>query len=183
LKLGPDGRIGKRTAKKARTWKFRAPTISTACEAPGETRRLPSRSTNSCENCVVAEIVETDRRSFETRRFGRRDRGLRGPDGKNGVARKWRRNGLKRLNPRSEMVWPQKPRSHNIWYTGPPDRDAGRRKSPRCAALGEITRLRSSVGSASPRKRLSRPALPPESRRSVRTVGRTGFLSPARVRR
>ncbi len=36
---------------------------------------------------------------------------------KTGVARKWRRNRLKRLNQRREMVWSQKPRSHNIWYT------------------------------------------------------------------
>jgi hypothetical protein len=36
----------------------------------------------------------------------------------NGAARKWRRNGLKRLNPRPEMVWSRTPRSHNIWYTG-----------------------------------------------------------------
>src|SRR5271170_2524736 len=35
-----------------------------------------------------------------------------------GLARKWRRNGLKRLNPRPEMVWARKPGSHNIWYTG-----------------------------------------------------------------
>ena len=33
-------------------------------------------------------------------------------------ARKWRRNGLKRLNPRPRMVWSRKPLSHNIWYTG-----------------------------------------------------------------
>ena len=36
----------------------------------------------------------------------------------NEVARKWRRNGLKRLNPRPEMVWARKPRTYNIWYTG-----------------------------------------------------------------
>ena len=36
----------------------------------------------------------------------------------NGVARKWRRNGLKRLNPRPEMVWARKPLTHNIWYPG-----------------------------------------------------------------
>jgi len=35
-----------------------------------------------------------------------------------GVARKWRRNGLKRLNPRPEMVWPRKLRTHKMWYTG-----------------------------------------------------------------
>jgi hypothetical protein len=32
--------------------------------------------------------------------------------------RKWRRNGLKRLNQRPEMVWPRKRRTHQIWYTG-----------------------------------------------------------------
>jgi hypothetical protein len=32
------------------------------------------------------------------------------------VVRKWRRNGLKRLNSRPEMVWSRKPRTHNIWY-------------------------------------------------------------------
>jgi hypothetical protein len=36
----------------------------------------------------------------------------------NGVARKWRRNGLKRLNPGPEMVWSRKPRTHKIWYPG-----------------------------------------------------------------
>src|SRR5271156_348001 len=36
----------------------------------------------------------------------------------NGVAGKWCRNGLKRLNPRPEMVWARKPRTHNIWYPG-----------------------------------------------------------------
>ena len=36
----------------------------------------------------------------------------------NRVAGKWRRNGLKRLNPRREMVWSRKRRSHKIWYTG-----------------------------------------------------------------
>jgi hypothetical protein len=34
------------------------------------------------------------------------------------VAPKWRRNGLKRLNPRPEMVWFGKPGTHKIWYTG-----------------------------------------------------------------
>ena len=28
------------------------------------------------------------------------------------------RNGLKRLNPRPEMVWARKPRTHKIWYPG-----------------------------------------------------------------
>jgi len=37
-----------------------------------------------------------------------------GPDGKNGGARKWCRNGLKRLNQRPEMVWSRMPGSHNI---------------------------------------------------------------------
>ena len=33
-----------------------------------------------------------------------------------GVARKWRRNGLKRLNPRREMVWARKLRTHKMCY-------------------------------------------------------------------
>src|ERR1700677_3101863 len=37
--------------------------------------------------------------------------------GANGVARKWRRNGLKRLNQRPEMVAPRKPHCHKMWYT------------------------------------------------------------------
>src|SRR5271155_490806 len=37
----------------------------------------------------------------------------------NGVARKWRRKGLKRLNPRPEMVWSRKTRTHKMWYPGP----------------------------------------------------------------
>ena len=41
-----------------------------------------------------------------------------GRDGKRGVARKWQRNGLKRLNPRPEMVWSRKPRTHKMWYAG-----------------------------------------------------------------
>src|SRR5271168_3152385 len=50
--------------------------------------------------------------------LGRRDRGARGARRQNGVASKWRRNGLKRLNPRPEMVVSRKPRDHKIWYTG-----------------------------------------------------------------
>ena len=41
-----------------------------------------------------------------------------GLTGKNRVAGKWRRNGLKRLNPRRKMVWSRKPLTHKIWYTG-----------------------------------------------------------------
>ena len=36
----------------------------------------------------------------------------------NGVAGKWRRNGLKRLNPRRGTVWARKPRTYKMWYTG-----------------------------------------------------------------
>ena len=52
------------------------------------------------------------------------NRGARSPASRrerltaNGVARKWRRNGLKRLNQRPEMVWPRKPRTYKMWYTG-----------------------------------------------------------------
>jgi hypothetical protein len=50
------------------------------------------------------------------------------PHRPSGVARKWRRKGLKRLNPRPEMVWPQKRRTHKIWYNGA---TAPRRSRPR----------------------------------------------------
>ena len=33
-----------------------------------------------------------------------------------GVARKWRRKGLKRLNSRPEMVWPRRRLTPKIWY-------------------------------------------------------------------
>ena len=39
-------------------------------------------------------------------------------DGKPGVARKWRRNDLKTLNQRPEMVWPRRRRTHKMWYRG-----------------------------------------------------------------
>jgi hypothetical protein len=39
-------------------------------------------------------------------------------DGKPEVARKWRRNDLKTLNPRPEMVWPRRRRTHKMWYRG-----------------------------------------------------------------
>src|ERR1700722_855103 len=56
----------------------------------------------------------------------------------NGVARKWRRNGLKRLNPRPEMVWARKPRTYKIWYIGarlrpaqePRERQSCRKRRP-----------------------------------------------------
>jgi hypothetical protein len=39
-----------------------------------------------------------------------------------GVAGKWRRNHLKRLNPGREMVWSRKPLTYKIWYTRATDR-------------------------------------------------------------
>jgi hypothetical protein len=40
------------------------------------------------------------------------------PGGRKKVARKWRRNGLKRLNPGPELVWARQPRTYKIWYIG-----------------------------------------------------------------
>ena len=59
-----------------------------------------------------------------------------------GVARKWRRNGLKRLNPRPEMVWARKPRTHNIWYHG---RAADRARLPWSARMSKLCEFRISV--------------------------------------
>ena len=94
-------------------------------------RRRPRHGRNSqatqqisCQNHVAVLYLfsyrhpsgdrRADRRSFEPRRFDRWDRARR----QNGVARKWRRNGLKRLNPRPELVWSRKPRTHKMWYAG-----------------------------------------------------------------
>ncbi len=67
-------------------------------------RRNCRRSSKSCA-AVPEETVEP---------FGHRDRGA--ADG--GVARKWRRNALKRLNPRPEMVGPRRRRTYKMWYSG-----------------------------------------------------------------
>ena len=53
-----------------------------------------------------------DGRADVVRRSSPRDRGAQG--GKAGSARKWRRKGLKRLNPRPELVWPRKVRTPHI---------------------------------------------------------------------
>jgi hypothetical protein len=58
------------------------------------------------------------------------------PRRQNGVAGKWRRNRLKSLNPRPEMVWSRKPRSHKIWYTAA---TADRALRLRAAGLPRLT--------------------------------------------
>src|SRR5271154_5017520 len=82
------------------------------------------RSTNflpELRGCSMFVLTAPSRRRspggasvFEQRRFGRRNRGARGPDGKTEFARKWRRNRLKRLNSRPEMVVARKPRPHKM---------------------------------------------------------------------
>jgi hypothetical protein len=47
-----------------------------------------------------------------------------------GFARKWRRKGLKRLNPRPEMVWSRKARTPNIWYKSASDGSPSTVSSP-----------------------------------------------------
>src|ERR1700679_1951234 len=74
----------------------------------------PRRSLAGGSNRQGGQLCNVGRRTrsliFEPRRFGRRDRGARG-GGQDGAARKWRRNRLKRLNPRPETVWARKPRT------------------------------------------------------------------------
>src|SRR5271169_4085781 len=56
-----------------------------------------------------------------------------------GVAGKWRRNHLKRLNPGREMVWSRKPLTDKIWYTRAADRALPRltsRKNDKVAEKG-----------------------------------------------
>ena len=72
--------------------------------------------------CDFNRNSQAARQSFEPTRFG----GIAAREGtrQNGVVRKWRRNGLIRLNPRPEMVGSRKAPTHKIWYTGarlPPD--------------------------------------------------------------
>jgi hypothetical protein len=57
---------------------------------------------------------------------------------RDGVAGKWCRNGLKRLNPRPEMVWARKPRTYSIW------RPAARLTARRRVASCENDKLRNS---------------------------------------
>ena len=59
---------------------------------------------------IAEPIVDLVRRGVSVAGIAARE----GLTAKNGVARKWRRNDLKRLNPRPEMVWAQKPRTYNI---------------------------------------------------------------------
>ena len=58
-----------------------------SAEASGTRAKRPSKSPRSSRRCSPREF-----------------------------ARKWRRKGLERLNPRPEMVWPRKRRTPNIWY-------------------------------------------------------------------
>src|SRR5271169_6832610 len=70
-------------------------------------RRAASRRISGCD-AFAFFLASESVRSRSTNSLPRRQ---------NGVARKWRRNRLKRLNPRPEMVWSRRPRSHKIWYT------------------------------------------------------------------
>ena len=69
-------------------------------------------------------------------------------EGNTEVAGKWRRNRLKRLNPRREMVWSRKPRTYKIWFTGArltvqlplTSRDAFGRRELRARGRGQRSR-------------------------------------------
>jgi hypothetical protein len=91
-------------------------------------------------------------------------------------ARKWRRNGLKRLNPRPRMVWPPKSRTHNIWYTGAwlTVRSGELISEPRLRRSGHGSRIRSAgrpKGNFPPRKALKSLETGIESRRRLRLNG------------
>src|SRR5271163_3260501 len=92
------------------------------------------------------------------------------------AARKWRRNGLKRLNPRPRMVWSPKPRSHNIWYMGAwlTVRSGELISEPRLRPSGHGSRIRSAgrpMGNFSPRNPLESLKTGKESRRRLRLSG------------
>src|SRR5271154_413344 len=87
-----------------------------------------------------------------------------------GLAWKCRRNGLKRLNPRPEMVWARKPGSHNIWYTGARlTVRSGREPQERCRI-----RRAGPEGNFPPRKALKSLETEKESRKPRRRDGQTG---------
>ena len=73
----------------------------------------PGRLCGAPAGLSVAHIAR-----IATDSHGGQDRGAERAWAQNGVARKWRRNGLKTLNQRPEMVASRKPRSHKMWYTG-----------------------------------------------------------------
>ena len=92
------------------------------------------------------------------------------PRRQDGVARKWRRNGLKRLNLRPEMVWARKPGSHNIWYTGARlTVRSGREPQERCRI-----RRAGPEGNFPPRKALKSLETEKESRKPRRRDEQTG---------
>src|SRR5277367_3979018 len=92
------------------------------------------------------------------------------PRRQDGVARKWRRNGLKRLNPRPGMVWARKPRSHNIWYRGARlTVRCGREPQERCRI-----RRAGPEGNFPPRKALKSLETEKESRKPRRRDEQTG---------
>src|SRR5271156_5603501 len=97
------------------------------------------------------------------------------PRRQNALARKWRRNGLKRLNPRPGMVWSRKPRSHNIWYTGARLTVRARRGSQ------ERCRIRRAgpEGNFLPRKALKSLETEKESRKPRRRDEQTGDRAEA----
>jgi hypothetical protein len=90
------------------TWRARAAFVE-----PGSEDHILER-----HNSWAAGDRRADRRSRE------RGASVVGIAAREGVtakaesAGKWRRNGLKRFNPRPEMVWSRKPRTHKMWYTG-----------------------------------------------------------------
>ncbi len=84
--------------------------LKEAAELSGSLETVPttvhrSRSVDA-RGAARAEGRAATATLFEPRRVGRRDCGAEGKRRQTGAARKWRRNGLKRLNPRPEMVWP-----------------------------------------------------------------------------
>src|SRR5271163_1395045 len=82
----------------------------------GASSRSPIRGDKSLETCHLVWITCNPLSSHLNRGVSVAGIAARAGLAANGVAGKWRRNGLKRLNPRREMVWARKPRTYNIWY-------------------------------------------------------------------
>ena len=77
--------------------------------------RISERLTNGLSIAHIARVEQLTvqrTRQVIAETLASRERDLEA----NGDARKWRRNGLKRLNPRPEMVVSRRPRTYKIWY-------------------------------------------------------------------
>jgi hypothetical protein len=85
-----------------------------------QTLEIPRNAEGISDSALLERLAAPERRPIPPNPARGRTEAFRSPASRrerltaNGVARKWRRNGLKRLNPRREMVWALKPRTYKM---------------------------------------------------------------------